>query len=108
HRRVLTRRTRRYDQFSTTKGAASANEPPLPPRCEEVRARDHFSPGGGGLFTHSPSGADGNVGMSSASSQPTSTSRACTIWRTGGLVWVGWQQIHDARVLQRAYVSGTR
>jgi hypothetical protein len=24
---------------------------------------------------------------------------------TGGLVGVGWQQIHDARVLQRAYVS---
>jgi hypothetical protein len=24
---------------------------------------------------------------------------------TGGLVWVGWRQIQDARVLQRAYVS---
>jgi hypothetical protein len=24
---------------------------------------------------------------------------------TGGLVWVGWRQIRDARVLQRAYVS---
>jgi hypothetical protein len=24
---------------------------------------------------------------------------------TGGLVWVGWRQINDARVLQRAYVS---
>jgi hypothetical protein len=24
---------------------------------------------------------------------------------TGGLVWVGWRQLQDARVLQRAYVS---
>jgi hypothetical protein len=24
---------------------------------------------------------------------------------TGGLVWVGWRQINDARIWQRAYVS---
>jgi hypothetical protein len=27
------------------------------------------------------------------------------VFVTAGLVWVGWRQIQDARVLQRAYVS---
>ena len=27
------------------------------------------------------------------------------VFVTAGLVWVGWRQIQDARVLQRSYVS---